>query len=59
MFINIGTPSEFVVKASECQEHVTSGLLVAFDGPEKPDIEFYHLKNGNISVRYVPTLPGL
>jgi len=54
-----GTPTDFVVHASECQERVKCGLLVAFDGPEKPDIEFDHLKDGNIAVTYVANVPGV
>lgn len=48
-----------MVHSSDCQERVKCGLLVAFDGPEKPDIEFDHLKDGNIAVSYLPTVPGV
>ncbi|KAJ6649139.1 Filamin-A [Pseudolycoriella hygida] len=55
----VNNPSDFVVHSSECRERVKCGLVVAFDGPEKPDIEFDHLKDGNIAVTYLPTVPGV
>lgn len=55
----VGNPTDFVVHASDCKERVKCGLYVCFDGPEKPDIEFDHLKDGNISVTYLPTVPGV
>lgn len=54
-----GNPTDFLVHASECEERVKCGLYVAFDGPEKPDIEFEHFKDGNIGVTYLPTVPGV
>lgn len=53
-----GHPTEFVVNTSDCEGHVLCGLYVAFDGPEKPQIEFEHLKNGNICVTYLPSVAG-
>ncbi|KAG4065284.1 hypothetical protein HA402_012726 [Bradysia odoriphaga] len=53
-----GHPTAFVVNASDCKGNVKCGLYVAFDGPEKPQIEFEHLKNGNICVTYLPSAAG-
>jgi len=55
----VGNPCDFIVYASDCREHVKCGLLVAFDGPAKPDIQMEPLKDGNIAVTYVPNLPGV
>lgn len=48
-----------MVHSSDCKERVKCGLSVAFDGPSEPDIEFDHLKNGDIAVSYLPTVPGV
>lgn len=56
--INPGHPTDFVVNASDYTGHVKCGLYVAFDGPEKPHIEFDHLKDGNIRVTYLPSVAG-
>lgn len=53
-----GHPTIFVVNTSDCQEHVSCGLHVTFDGPEKPQIEFDQLDDGNIRVTYLPSVAG-
>jgi len=37
---------------------VKEGLCVAFDGPSEPQIEFDHLKSGNVQVTYLTKVAG-
>ncbi|CAG7719420.1 unnamed protein product [Allacma fusca] len=56
----VGLESKFLVKTSVYKNKVSkSGLLVAFDGPSEPEIEFDIQQNGDTEVAYIPKLPGI
>ena len=55
-----GAEARFVVETSAYNNKpCKAGLLVAFDGPSEPEIEFDHLKNGDTEVSYIPKIPGI